>query len=107
MRPAPAPTQMVESRHRRPRLREGLVERARLVRRLAGSSELPLALVVAPGGYGKTTILPQGANEDPRPFGWLTVDEEENDPRLMLSAIAAVLDEIEPIDPVLLKALAA
>jgi LuxR family maltose regulon positive regulatory protein len=98
MRDTSAPIVMLEPKHRRPRLREGLVARDRLVRRLAGSSDVPLALVIAPGGYGKTTILSQWADQDARPFAWLTVDDDDNDPRRLIASIAAVLDEIEPVD---------
>lgn len=107
MRHTSAPIQLLESKHRRPRLRDGLVARARLVRRLASSAELPLALVVAPSGYGKTTILSQWADEDARPFAWVTIDEDDNDPRRLLASIAAVLEEIEPVDPVLSERLTA
>ena len=36
--------------------RSGLLPRARLVRQLA-ASDAPIALVVAPAGYGKTTLI--------------------------------------------------
>jgi LuxR family maltose regulon positive regulatory protein len=87
-----------ESRHHRPPLRDGLVDRPRLVRRLAGSSDLPLALLIAPAGYGKTTLLSQWAEHDPRPFAWITLDEGDNDPRRLLASIASVLGEVEPVD---------
>jgi LuxR family transcriptional regulator, maltose regulon positive regulatory protein len=85
-------------RHRRPPLKEGLVDRPRLVRRLVGSSDLPLALLVAPAGYGKTTVLSQWAEQDGRPFAWVTLDEGDNDPRRLLTSISSVLAEIEPVD---------
>ena len=54
-----------------PRLRRGTVRRDRLVRLLLQSAEVPLVLVRAPAGYGKTTILCQWAQRDGRPFVWL------------------------------------
>ncbi len=36
---------------------DGLVRRTELIERLAVSHEHPLALLVAPAGYGKTTLL--------------------------------------------------
>ena len=50
---------------RRPPFRPGLVARQRLVARLAGRTA-PLALVVAPAGYGKTTALAEWAEHDDR-----------------------------------------
>ena len=55
-------------------------------------------LVVAPAGYGKTTLLSQWAARDARPFAWVSVDERDNDPRVLLKHVAAALDRIEPID---------
>jgi LuxR family transcriptional regulator, maltose regulon positive regulatory protein len=52
----------------------GLVSRPRLVRRLTEARETPLALVVAPAGYGKTTLLTEWAAHDSRPFAWIRAD---------------------------------
>jgi LuxR family transcriptional regulator, maltose regulon positive regulatory protein len=49
----------------------GLVPRPTLVRRLQQAHEVPLALLVAPAGYGKTTLLTEWAELDPRPFVWI------------------------------------
>ena len=56
-----------------------MVRRSALVRQLTGSGVFPVMLLNAPAGYGKTTVLAQWAAADPRPFAWLTVDEERND----------------------------
>ena len=95
--PSVLPIPLPEARHRRPPLRDGLVDRPRLVRRLIGSSDLPLALLVAPAGYGKTTLLSQWAEQDRRPFAWVTLDEGDNDPRRLLASISSVLAEVEPV----------
>ena len=42
-------------------LRAGLVPRPRLVRRLVGARNVRVALLVAPAGYGKTTLLSEWA----------------------------------------------
>jgi LuxR family maltose regulon positive regulatory protein len=54
-------------------------------------------MLVAPAGYGKTTALVDWTESDDRPSAWLTLDERHNDPAVLLGAIAAVLDRIEPI----------
>lgn len=69
---APADTRL-------PRLRTGLVPRARLVRRLRKCRDVPLALVVAPAGYGKSTLLAEWAARDDRPFAWLSLDRGAGD----------------------------
>src|SRR3954454_864558 len=106
MRHDARPIEILESKHRRPRLRGGLVARARLVRRLTGSGDLPLALVVAPGGDGKNKILSQWADETARPFAWGTAGSEDDDARRLVASIVAALGEIEPVDPGLADELA-
>ena len=46
------------------------------------------------------------AERDRRPFAWLSVDEDENDPTVLLTYLAAALDRIESIDPAVFDALA-
>jgi LuxR family transcriptional regulator, maltose regulon positive regulatory protein len=70
-----APTAVLESvsaaSHARPqRLRRGTVRRERLVRKLVQSADIPLVVVRAPAGYGKTTLLCQWDDRDDRPFAW-------------------------------------
>lgn len=77
--------------------RPGLVRRDRLISRLAGQRHVPVLMLVAPAGYGKSTILADWTEQDERPSAWLALDERHNDPALLLGAIAALLDEIEPI----------
>src|SRR6476469_6052617 len=61
---------------REPRLPSALcVPRPRLVRVLAGTRR-PLALVAAPAGYGKTTLIEEWERADPRPFAWVTIDRD-------------------------------
>ena len=62
--------------------------------------------MVAPGGYGKTTLLAQWAERDDRSFAWVSLDRRDNDPVVLLRHIAAAINEIMPVDPRLLAALA-
>jgi LuxR family maltose regulon positive regulatory protein len=77
--------------------RAGLVPRQRLVRRLMDARERPVALVVAPAGYGKTTVLSEWEACDGRPFTWVKLESEDNDPLTLLSAIVFALDSVEPV----------
>ena len=54
--------------------------------------------MVAPSGYGKTTLLSQWAERNGRSFAWVSVDERDNDPKVLLSYVAEALDAVEPID---------
>ena len=69
-----------------------------LTERLAQADLPPIVLVVAPSGFGKTTLLSQWAERDGLPFAWVALDEADNDPKVLLSRIAQVLDAVEPID---------
>ena len=90
-----------------PPLQSGLVSRTALVNRLRAETFCPVVTVTAPAGYGKTTLLAQWAARDPRPFAWVSIDERDNDPSVLLRHVAAALDAIEPLSPHLLEALAA
>jgi LuxR family maltose regulon positive regulatory protein len=57
---------------RPPPLRAGLIPRARLVRRLRKCRDVPLVLVVAPAGYGKSTLLAEWAAREDRPVACLS-----------------------------------
>ena len=57
---------------------------------------------MAPTGYGKTTLLAQWAAKDRRPFAWLTLDDRDNDPAVLLTSITAALDHVRSVDPTVL-----
>jgi LuxR family maltose regulon positive regulatory protein len=96
-----------ESKLRTPALRPGLVSRAGLVNRLRATRTVRLATLVAPAGYGKTTLLAQWAARDERPFVWLSVDGRDNDPLLLVRHLATAFDRVETLDPTVLDALEA
>jgi hypothetical protein len=77
---------LVASKLRRPSLRPGTVCRSPLIGRLMRDAS-PIVSVVAPAGYGKTTLLAQWA-EDGQALAWVSADENDNDPKLLLSQVA-------------------
>jgi LuxR family maltose regulon positive regulatory protein len=88
-----------------PQVRAGSIRRALLVERLAGGS-WPIVSVVAPAGYGKTTLLAQWAGRHGQAFAWVSVDEKDNDPKVLLTYVAEALDAIEPVGQRVFDALA-
>jgi LuxR family transcriptional regulator, maltose regulon positive regulatory protein len=72
------------------------VPRSRLLDLLEASSRTPVTAILAPPGYGKTTLLAQWAGHDPRAFGWLTIDRRDNDPAVLLRNLAAAFERIAP-----------
>jgi LuxR family maltose regulon positive regulatory protein len=82
---------------RRPPTRpRGLVARPRLVRRLSEARDAPFVLVVAPAGYGKTTLLSEWAACDGRRFAWMDLATGEDDPNRLLAAVKRTVHDQTP-----------
>ena len=62
------PVEILESKLYKPTIRPGVVSRPRLLARLSAARTLPIVAVVAPAGYGKTTLLALWAEADDRAF---------------------------------------
>jgi LuxR family transcriptional regulator, maltose regulon positive regulatory protein len=88
---------LLASKVRRPPLRPGTVRRPVLLERLRASDPGPIVSVVAPPGYGKTTLLAEWAEANGQSFAWVSLDEADNDPKVLLSYVAEALDAVEPI----------
>jgi LuxR family maltose regulon positive regulatory protein len=93
-----------ESKLHPPPAREALVSRAELVDRLVGANDVPIASVVAPAGYGKTTVLAEWAHRESSRVAWLSLDRHDNDLGVLLPYLAAALDRVEPGNLELLQA---
>jgi LuxR family maltose regulon positive regulatory protein len=81
------------------------VRRAAL-ERLARDDLRPIVSVAAPAGYGKTTLLSQWAGRNGQAFAWVSVDETDNDPKVLLTYVAQALDRVEPVGQRVFDALA-
>jgi LuxR family maltose regulon positive regulatory protein len=77
-----------------------------LIERLTRDDSRPIVSVVAPPGYGKTTLLSYWAGRNSRPFAWVSVDEQDNDPRVLLSYVAKALNAVQPVGERVFEALA-
>jgi LuxR family transcriptional regulator, maltose regulon positive regulatory protein len=97
---------LLASKLRRPPVQPGTVRRPFLIERLRGGDRPPIVSVVAPPGYGKTTLLAQWAERNGQSFAWVSVDEADNDPKVLLSYVAEALDAVEPIGERVFDALA-
>ncbi len=90
----------------RPLVRPGTVGRSSLLEQLADGDAHRIVSVVAPPGYGKTTLLSQWAERSGQAFSWVSVTEPDNDPKILLTYVAAALDAVEPISGRVFDALA-
>jgi LuxR family maltose regulon positive regulatory protein len=89
-----------------PLVRPETIPRSSLIEQLARDVSRPIVSVVAPAGYGKTTLLSQWAERSAQAFAWVSVDERDNDPKVLLSYVAEALDAVEPIGGRVFDALA-
>jgi len=98
-RPGPGalPVDILESKLYKPTIRAGVVRRPDLIDRLRTARPVPTVAVVAPAGYGKTTLLALWAEDDDRPFAWVSLDPHDNDPIVLLTHIAVALDRVSPL----------
>jgi LuxR family maltose regulon positive regulatory protein len=90
-----------------PPIRPGLVIRPRLVERLSAGLYRKLALISAPAGFGKTTLVTEwldnfrlDAKEEeqiPIKVAWLSLHEDDNDLARFLTYFVAALKQIEGI----------
>jgi LuxR family transcriptional regulator, maltose regulon positive regulatory protein len=105
---APGPAfELLESKLSPPRVRDETVSRAALIMPLEErSGSMPIVFLSAGPGWGKTTLLAQWASRSGRPFAWVSVDEKDNDPIVLLTYVAAALDRVSPLDPAVFDALA-
>ena len=101
------PFTVMESRLAPPRVREGIIDRAALVNRLRPTPPANVALVVAPAGYGKTTLLAElYRRPGSPPVAWLGIDERDNDRITLLTYLTLSLNRIGACDRHVVDALA-
>ena len=74
----------------------GSVPRSRLVRRLREAREAPFVLLVAPAGYGKTTLLSEWAACDGRRFAWIDLGAGDHDPDRLVASVKRTVHDTEP-----------
>jgi LuxR family maltose regulon positive regulatory protein len=101
---ADVPFDLVEAKLGAPTIRPGTVAKQDVIERLR-ASRLPFATVIAPAGYGKTTLLAEWSRRDPRPFAWVALDGRDDDGVLFLRYIAAAIHRVEPVAPEVFDAL--
>lgn len=85
---------LIRSKLRAPSQQQSLVERPSLLKHLNKVQTCGLAVVAAPAGFGKTTLLSQwqaSLRKDGTSVAWVTLDEDDADPDLFLTYIILAL----------------
>ncbi len=75
-----------------PQPRTARVERKRLIKVMNQGISRGLAVVSAPAGFGKSTLLAQWASRASMPVAWLSLDSGDNDVHRFLHYCAGALD---------------
>ena len=102
---ADVPFDLVQVKLAAPQPRPGTTAKRDLIERLC-RSQVACVSVVAPAGYGKTTLLAMWAEADQRAFAWVALDGVDDDDVVMfLRYIAAAIHSVEPISPEVFAAL--
>lgn len=91
-------------RHR-PELPEGMIHRPELVERLENGHHKLLTMVVAPAGYGKSTLVCDWLTRYARQSLWWEIDPKDNDLRRFLQSWVALTTALFADQPSYLPAL--
>ncbi len=82
-----------------PLARSNIVARPRLTQRLHAAIGGPLTLLIAPAGWGKTTLL-HAWHTDPNhsawPLAWVSLDAGDNDPLRFWTYLITALNTLHP-----------
>jgi LuxR family maltose regulon positive regulatory protein len=84
---------LLKAKLRPPRLLADILERRRLIDRLNMIDRGRAVLIVAPAGYGKTTMLSQWSNVTDDGIAWLTLSPNENTIECFIAHLVAALTE--------------
>lgn len=74
---------------------------------LSAAADVPIVLICASAGFGKSTLAAQWSARCERPVVWVNLDRGDNDPVVLLGYLANALDRVDPVAPELLEELSA
>jgi len=79
-----------------PRLADDVITRSHLLERLNRGFQRRATLVLAPAGFGKTTLLGQWLDQAPYQAAWLSLDEGDNHLVVFLRYLIAAIQTLFP-----------
>jgi LuxR family transcriptional regulator, maltose regulon positive regulatory protein len=89
-----SPLRVIEPKLMPPRVHPGTLRRARLLDALDDAREVPITILNAGVGYGKTTLARSWCTERPEPVIWLTLDPADDDPVRLWTHLATGVDRL-------------
>lgn len=87
---------ILNAKLRRPPVAASFVPRQRLVRQMDLGLDTSLTLVSAPAGYGKTSLVSHWIECRQIPCAWLSLGDEDQDPRVFLTDLLAAIETASP-----------
>ena len=85
---------ILKTKLHRPAVAGDIVDRPFLYDRLDEGRNLPLTLVSAPAGYGKSSLISGWMNQKGYPYAWLTLETSESDLRSFLTYLSASIQTL-------------
>ncbi len=92
-------TSLLQTKVSPPKLAAYVIERPRLLARMTASLDLPLTIVMAPTGYGKTTLVTGWLETAGVTSAWVSLDEFDNDVVTVVGYILTALSKTAPEAP--------
>ncbi|MDX5584296.1 MAG: LuxR C-terminal-related transcriptional regulator, partial [Aureibaculum sp.] len=87
---------MIKTKLYRPSVTPDQVFRLSLIDKLKAKQYLPLTLVVAPAGYGKSVTISQWLEQSSTPNAWISLDDELNSSRIFMDYLVTAIQQIFP-----------
>ncbi len=87
---------LVHTKLNPPRVVGDLIERPRLMERLNRGVNRKLTLIVAPAGYGKSTLASEWLARCRQPFAWVSLEPQDSEWRLFLRYFVAAVESLFP-----------
>ena len=76
-----------------PRANHAIAGHDRLLALRPGPAQSPVVTVLAPAGYGKSTLITEWAEHDSGRLFWVSLDEHDDDPAALVGYLAVSLLE--------------
>jgi LuxR family maltose regulon positive regulatory protein len=96
MPPKQKSTPLMQTKLYRPPVTGDLVIRPALNDRLRKGKDLPLTLVIAPAGYGKSTLISHWIESEKMRAAWIALEESDSNVRTFLRYVVAAVQTLEP-----------
>ena len=87
---------IIRTKLHRPPVAADIVCRKTLYTKLEEGRRLPLSLVSAPAGYGKSTLISHWLETRGCPSAWLSLGETDSDLRVFVSYVVAAVQTVSP-----------